>query len=46
MTKKELAAKKKELCELRSQAVRDFTEFFKNIKTDLQKKKKLKTQES
>ena len=42
MTKKELAAKKEELCELRSQAIRDFTKFFKSKKEELKEKQKKK----
>ena len=46
MTKKEIAAKKEELCELRSQAIRDFTKFFKNKKEELKKKNKKESEDS
>ncbi len=40
MTKKELTAKKAELCELRSQAIRDFKDFFTSKKEELEEKRK------
>ena len=45
MNKKELTAKKHELCELRSKAIRDFKDFFKSIKEELQEKQEKKEPE-